>query len=147
MMISAIIGGAFSLISEGVKGFFGVKQKQAELVDAGIRAFSDANNSAASREQAIATVLSSEMSNGYWLAAVWRPLIMVAIAFMVGAYFFGYTAPNLLVPMPENSMIGELFEILKIGIMGYMPLRTVEKIATQINLGRIIDKFMTKKSD
>lgn len=146
-MLGAIIGGAFGLISEGVKGFFGVKQRQADLVDSGIRALSDANNSAASREQAIATVLSSEMSSGYWLAAVWRPLIMVMIAGLVGAYFFGYTAPNLLLPMPENSMIAELFNILKIGIMGYMPLRTVEKIATQINLGKVIDKILSKKVD
>jgi hypothetical protein len=145
-MLGAIIGGAFGLISEGVKGFFGVKQRQADLFDHGIQAFSDANNSAASREQAIATVLSSEMSSGYWLSAVWRPLIMVVIAGLVVAYFFGYTAPNLLIPMPENSMIGELFEILKIGIMGYMPLRSIEKIASQINLGRVISKFIENKT-
>jgi hypothetical protein len=145
-MLGTIISGAFGLVSEGVKGFFGVKQRQADLFDHGIQAFSDANNSAASREQAIATVLSSEMSSGYWLAAVWRPLIMVVIAGLVTAYFFGYTTPNLLMPMPENSLIGELFEILKIGIMGYMPLRSIEKIATQVNLGRIINKILDKKA-
>lgn len=145
-MWTTIVGGAFSLISGAVSGFFGIKDKQLDLVGKGIDVLGDANSSTAQRETAIAQVLASEMNSGYWLSSVWRPLVMVGITILVGCYFFGYITPNLLQPMPENSMISELFEILKIGIMGYMPLRSVEKIVSQLNLGFVIKKLLESRS-
>ncbi len=144
-MWTTILSGAFGLVTSAFQGFFGIKDKQLDMVGKGIDVLGDANSSSAQRETAIAQVLSSEMSNGYWLSAVWRPLVMVGITILVACYFFGYVTPNLLVPMPANSLIGELFEILKIGIMGYMPLRSIEKIVSQINLGMVVKKFIDSR--
>jgi len=140
-IVGSLIGG----IGSAVSGFFGLKQAQVNTVHETIRALNEANTSSADKEAAISNVIMSEAGSGYWLAAVWRPLIMVFFSVLVGMYFFGYTTPNLMQPMPANSIIAEVFEILKTGIMGYMPLRTVEKIASQINIGRIISKLLDKK--
>jgi hypothetical protein len=143
-MLAGLISGALSLAGSGVKGFFGVKERQLDTVQSGISALSDANSSAAQKERAIADIISSEMQSGYWLAAVWRPMIMVVFAGLLVAYFFGYTTPNLMMPMPANSVIGEIFNLLTIGLTGYIPARTVEKIATQINIGRVLSKLIEK---
>lgn len=138
-MIGAIIAG----VSSVVNGFFGMRQSQADIVQTAIKTLGDANASSAQREQAIAQVITSE-AGGSKLAANWRPLVMLVFVGMIIAYFFGYAPANLMLPMPENSALGQIFELVKIGIMGYMPLRTVEKIATQINIGKIIQEFVKK---
>lgn len=139
-----LITGALSIIGTGVKGFFGVKEKQVEGIHKVIEEIGKSNSSAAEKEKAIAAVIGSEMQSGYWLAAVWRPLVMVTLAGLVIAYFLGYTTPELLAPIPDESAMKELFELLKLGLMGYMPLRTVEKVASQVNAGKIINNLIQK---
>lgn len=70
---------------------------------------------------------------------------MVCMAVMIIAYFLGYTTPNLLAPMPENSAMSELFDLLKIGVMGYLPLRSFDKFVSQLNIGKILQAFIEKK--
>lgn len=143
-----LITGAGSIISESVKGFFGVKQSQIESINKVTEVINSSNLSSAEREKAIASVIAAETNNGYWLSAVWRPLFMVFLSVIVGAYCFGYTTPNLLQPMPAGSMMSELFELLKIGVMGYMPLRTVDKVVeavTKANTIKTIVESFTKK--
>ena len=138
------LSGVLGLIGSGITGFFGVKQSQTDLMNTGIKALSDSNTSAANKEQAIATIISSEVSSGYWLAAVWRPLIMLCLSFAVGAYFFGYTTPNLLIDMPDNAMITRLFDLLQIGLCGYIPARTIEKVVSTLNVGKLLKEYLIK---
>lgn len=140
----SLITGVLGVIGTGVKGFFGVKESQVEGIHKTIEAIGESNSSAAEKEKAIAAVIGAEMQSGYWLAAVWRPLVMVALAGIVLAYFMGFTTPELLAPIPEGSSMREVFELLKLGLMGYMPLRTVEKIASQVNAGKIINNLVQK---
>lgn len=140
----SLVTGVLGVIGTGVKGFFGVKESQVEGIHKTIEAIGESNSSAAEKEKAIAAVIGAEMQSGYWLAAVWRPLVMVALAGIVLAYFMGFTTPELLAPIPEGSSMREVFELLKLGLMGYMPLRTVEKIASQVNAGKIINNLVQK---
>ena len=139
-MWTAIIGGITSIFG----GFFGLKKEQAKQVTTAIEAVEKANSSASSKEKAIATIIQSEASSGYWLAAVWRPMLMTVLSGIVVAYAFGFTTPNMLAEMPEHSMIGQLFEVLKIGIMGYIPARTIEKIVSKVSINKLIEKFVKK---
>lgn len=139
-MWTAIIGGVTSIVGS----FFGLKGKQAEQVTSAINAVEKANSSASSKEKAIATIVQSEARSGYWLAAVWRPMLMTVLSGIVVAYAFGFTTPNMMTEMPEHSMISQLFELLKIGIMGYIPARTIEKIVSKVSINKLIEKFIKK---
>ena len=66
-------------------------------------------------------------SNGNWLQRSWRPLMMLFFAGLVGARWFGYSAPS----MSEAEVL-ELWSIVKIGIGGYTIGRSAEKIAPSI---------------
>lgn len=66
-------------------------------------------------------------ANGNWLQRTWRPLMMLFFAGLVGARWFGYSAPN----MSEAEVL-ELWAIVKLGIGGYTIGRSVEKVAPAI---------------
>jgi hypothetical protein len=75
---------------------------------------------------AAVAVLVAEAS-GNWLQRSWRPLMMLFFAGLVGARWFGYSAPA----MSEAEVL-ELWAIVKLGIGGYTIGRSVEKIAPSI---------------
>lgn len=66
-------------------------------------------------------------ASGNWLQRSWRPLMMLFFGGLVGARWFGYSAPNM-----SEAEILELWSIVKIGIGGYTIGRSVEKIAPSI---------------
>jgi len=66
-------------------------------------------------------------AQGNWLQRSWRPLMMLFFAGLVGARWFGYSAPNM-----SEAEILELWSIVKIGIGGYTIGRSVEKVAPAI---------------
>lgn len=68
-------------------------------------------------------LIGKEMQ-GSWLQRNWRPLMMVWFAALVGAYWFGFTPENL-----SEDRIADLFDLVQIGIGGYIVGRSGEKIA------------------
>ena len=76
--------------------------------------------------QASVQVIVAE-ANGNWLQRSWRPLMMLFFASLIGARWFGYSAPNM-----TESEIMELWTIVKIGIGSYTIGRSVEKVAPSI---------------
>lgn len=62
-------------------------------------------------------------TKGGWLQRNWRPMLMVWFAILVGAYWFGFVPDNL---TPES--IGNLFQLVQIGVGGYVVGRSGEKI-------------------
>jgi hypothetical protein len=66
--------------------------------------------------------VKAEIQGESWLQRNWRPMLMLWFAGLVGAYWFGFTAPNL----PESS-INHLLDIVEIGIGGYIIGRSTEK--------------------
>lgn len=139
-----VITAGLSLIGQGVKGFFGIQESKVEAIKKGIEVLDNANLSASQREKAVAAVVSAEANSDSWLTRMWRPLVMAFFTVLVGMYFFGYAPDTLMTEMPQGSIIHEIFGILKIGIMGYMPLRTVEKVVSNININKLLDKFIKK---
>lgn len=141
----SILPSFFSLIGGGVQGFFGIKKDQIDAINQVTKVIGDSEQSSGTREQAVAQVIVAEATSGYWLAACWRPLLMLSLMVLFGAYCLGWTTPNLLAEMPVNSVLGQLFELFKISVMGYMPLRTVDKIMDKIQVGKLLQQYLSKK--
>lgn len=140
-----IIGAVISGIGSAISGFFGFKAQQSANITEALKVLNDVNTSAADKEKAVASVVIAEAASPSGITRMWRPLLMTALCVMVIAYFLGFTTPNLLAPMPENSAMSELFELLKIGVMGYLPLRSFDKFVSQMNIGKVLQAFIEKK--
>lgn len=140
-----LLGAIISGVGSAVSGFFGFKAQQSANITEALKVVNDINSSAADKEKAIAGVVIAEASSSSWITASWRPLLMVVLSIMVVSYFLGFTTPNLLIPMPENSAIAKLFDLLMIGVMGYMPLRSFDKLIQQLNIGKVLQTFIDKK--
>ncbi len=72
-------------------------------------------------------------AHGNWLQRMWRPLMMVFFALLIGAHWFGFTPPNL-----TESQIADLYDLVQLGIGGYVVGRSAEKIIPQV-MGRKSD--------
>lgn len=77
--------------------------------------------------QAKTTIITAEANSQSWLARNWRPMTMVAFVVAVMSYWFGLTPSDL----PQDS-VDEMFQLVKIGLGGYVVGRSGEKIATQV---------------
>ena len=69
-------------------------------------------------------------ANGNWLQRSWRPILMLAFGFIV--IYVKFIAPlfSLRIPPLEN----EFWNLLQLGIGGYVVGRSVEKVAGNITL-------------
>ena len=134
----------FGLLGSGLKGLFGLKKAQGDVIRDGIKVVAGVNMTDSEVSSAAGSIISAENRSGSWLAATWRPLMMVTFLGIIISYWFGYVPPKLLDPtMPP--MIAEIFSLIKIGMGGYIGGRTLEKIVSSINLGPIIKKYIEKK--
>ncbi len=66
-------------------------------------------------------------ASGNMLQQSWRPMLMLIFGGLVVARWFGWTAPNL---QPEEY--AALWNIVQLGIGGYVIGRSVEKVAPAI---------------
>lgn len=80
--------------------------------------------------QKLQTEIIVSEANGNWLQRSWRPILMLAFGFIV--IYVKFVAPlfDLKIPELEN----EFWNLLQLGIGGYVVGRSVEKIAGKITL-------------
>lgn len=71
-----------------------------------------------------AGVVQTEAASTNWLAASWRPVLMLVFGGLIVARWFGWSTPGL-----SQAEALELWSIVKIGIGGYVIGRSVEKTA------------------
>ena len=98
--------------------------KLAELHASGALAELDA---AVKETQARAEIVKAEAQGASWLQRNWRPLLMLNFAALITARWLGWAAPNL---TPEVELA--VFDILQVGIGGYIIGRSAEKVAPAI---------------
>lgn len=79
-------------------------------------------NSAA-LNQAAAEIIKAEAASEHWLAANWRPLLMLTFGGLIVARWFGWAAPQL-----SEAEYLKLWDIVQLGIGGYTIGRSAEKI-------------------
>lgn len=78
--------------------------------------------------QSQASVITSESKSGNWLAASWRPILMLTFTFIV-AYNY-VIAP--IFSLKSLAIVPDMWELLRLGIGGYIAGRSLEKIAPSI---------------
>mgnify|MGYP000104752702 CR=1 FL=1 len=74
-----------------------------------------------------ADIVKTEAASSHWLAANWRPLLMLTFGALIVARWFGWAAPNL-----SEAEYLKLWSIVEFGLGGYVVGRSVEKIAPSI---------------
>jgi hypothetical protein len=143
MPILGLLGGLFSMIGSGVQAVFGFKSEQAAAVKEAIKMVGDYSASEGQREAAVATIIAAENGSGYAISAIWRPLMMLIFLGFLVSFWLGYVPVNATGPMPP--MITEIFELIKIGMGGYIGGRSLEKIVSSLSLGPVLKQFISKK--
>lgn len=78
-------------------------------------------------ESAAAKIIQTEAASAHWLAANWRPLVMLVFCGLIVARWFGWAAPNL-----SEAEYLKLWSIVEFGLGGYVIGRSVEKVAPSI---------------
>jgi hypothetical protein len=74
-----------------------------------------------------AGVVKSEASSEHWLAANWRPITMLTFTALIVARWLGWAAPNL-----AEAEYLKLWDIVELGLGGYVIGRSAEKVLPQI---------------
>ena len=70
-----------------------------------------------------AEIVKTEAASSHWLAANWRPLLMLVFGGLIVARWFGWAAPNL-----SEAEYLKLWSIVELGLGGYVIGRSAEKI-------------------
>lgn len=74
-----------------------------------------------------AQIVMAEAQSSNWLAAAWRPILMLTFGGLIVARWFGWAAPNL-----SEAEYLKLWDIVELGLGGYVIGRSVEKVAPAI---------------
>ena len=75
-----------------------------------------------------ASVVTAEVSSGNWLAASWRPILMLTFTYIILHNYVLATMFHLtVVPIPPD-----MWDLLRLGIGGYVIGRSAEKIVPQV---------------
>lgn len=98
-----------------------------EILSKGIDAKGDAERIAKELAIVASSVVVSEAQGESWLQRSWRPLVMIWFSILIGVYWFGFVPANMPVPA-----INDLFNLVQLGLGGYVIGRSGEKIAKTI---------------
>lgn len=74
-----------------------------------------------------AGIIRAEAASEHWLAANWRPILMLVFGGLIVARWFGLAAPNL-----TEAEYLKLWDIVQLGLGGYVIGRSAEKIVPAI---------------
>lgn len=78
-------------------------------------------------EMAAAGIIQAEAKSEHFLAAVWRPILMLTFGGLIVARWFGLAAPEL-----SEAEYLKLWSIVEFGLGGYIVGRSAEKIVPDI---------------
>jgi hypothetical protein len=74
--------------------------------------------------EAQASIVKAEAAADSWLTRSWRPIVMMVFLGMVVSWWVGYTPAKV-----TETLVLELFGLIKLGLGGYVIGRSAEKIA------------------
>lgn len=123
-MVPALITALAPILGGIIKAKFSDPLEQAK-VEAEVQQALWQNASALN--QAAADIIKAEAASEHWLAANWRPLLMLTFGGLIVARWLGWAAPDL----SEAEYI-KLWDIVQLGIGGYTIGRSAEKIVPSI---------------
>lgn len=72
-------------------------------------------------------IVKAEAQSEHFLAACWRPILMLTFGGLIVARWLGFSAPNI-----TEAEVLKLWDIVQLGLGGYVIGRSVEKVAPAI---------------
>ena len=78
-------------------------------------------------ESAAADIVKAEAQSDNWLASSWRPILMLVFGALIVARWLGYSAPGI-----GEAEVLKLWDIVQLGLGGYVIGRSIEKVAPAI---------------
>ena len=114
-ILGPVISGIFSVIDKAVEDKDQAVQIKARLQEMVL------TGQMREIEEAAANIRAEAMGDS-WLQRSWRPLTMLTFVSLIVAKWLGFTAPGV-----TEAVELALFEIIKIGLGGYVVGRSVEK--------------------
>ena len=78
-------------------------------------------------DKAAAEIIGDEARSEHFLAASWRPLVMLTFTALIVARWLGYSAPGI-----SEAEVLKLWDIVQLGLGGYVIGRSAEKIVPHI---------------
>ena len=132
-----IIGPIISALGSVASSFFEAKSKQGDAIVSGLNVVKHLADSNAEREGAAALVVAAEANSDSWLARNWRPATMAIFVGLIVARFFGLV-PSHMSPIEYEK----LWDLVELGMGGYVVSRSVEKIVSQLSLGSVLKKYL-----
>lgn len=113
---SSIIGGIFKTVDEVVEDKDEANRLKAQLQ-------SKVMDSTLVELESATKIIVAEAQGGSWIQRSWRPLTMLTFVGLIVAKWLGFTAPGI-----SEAIELALFDIIKIGLGGYVLGRSGEKI-------------------
>jgi hypothetical protein len=123
-MFAALIPALLPILGDTLKRFF-PDPEQAAKVQQEITLALLANQAA--MNQAAGDIIKAEAQSEHWLAACWRPIMMLTFGALIVARWVGWSAPGI-----SDAEVLKLWDIVQLGLGGYVIGRSVEKIAPSI---------------
>lgn len=72
-------------------------------------------------------IVKAEASSEHWLAASWRPILMLTFGALIVARWLGWSAPGI-----SEAEVLKLWNIVELGLGGYVIGRSAEKIVPAV---------------
>ena len=123
-MLAALLPALVPILGDAIRRLFPdpaeAAKAQAELNNALMA-------NAAKIEEAAASIIADEAKSEHWLASSWRPLVMLTFTALIVARWLGYSAPGI-----SEAEVLKLWDIVQLGLGGYVIGRSAEKIVPQI---------------
>ena len=129
-----------STIGTAIGSLFGFKKAQADVVKGAIESISTAATADEEYAAAAARAVSSVYEHGNFLERSWRPAAMWVFLGLIVGRFFGYVPPGL-----SEEEVSSIYRFFEIGLIGYMPLRSLDKWMKGFQVGSILKEFIKKK--
>jgi len=119
-MIAALLPALFPIVGDVIKRLF---PDPAEAAKAQLELQMELMRRQNELEAAAATIIKAEAESEHWLAACWRPILMLTFGALIVARWLGYAAPGI-----SEAETLRLWSIVELGIGGYVIGRSAEKV-------------------
>lgn len=126
-MLAAILPALTGIIGQVVKNVFPNPEDELRRMELQSKLQIAIMEQSASLERAAADIVKAEAQGESPLQRNWRPVMMLTFASLIVARWMGFAAPNL-----SEAEYLKLWDIIELGLGGYVLGRSAEKIAPSI---------------
>jgi len=131
MSIFSFIGEIFKPAADLVDNLHTSDEEKLKLQNAFVKMQNEASGKLLEFEaklvEAQSKIITAEAQGQSWLQRNWRPLTMLVFNGLLVSYWLGKMPPNM-----TQETINNLFDLLKLGIGGYICARSAEKVVPKI---------------